>query len=490
MYEAKYQKYIMHNTTRFAEAEEIKKCCLSVDNGSAAGIPLYYDFKNLYVDNEDNHSIIIGPTGCKKSRITVFSTVASIIKAGESAIINDPKGEIYRNTAGIAKEKDFNVFVLNFRKPSESHFWNPLRQARNFFDKGMDDEGYQCLADFAELVIEPAIKNDKDKYWESSTKSFLIALLLVLNDSVSEDYFNLTNLLSFSYEENQGTLKGMLADMDQTSVAAYGMHTVLDLKAENTKSCIYGTLQAVISSFVNNKGLLRMLSDSSFDIESIGKKQTIIYIIYPDEKKSLNFLVNLFLTQCYETLVAIAASEENDRLPIRVNFVLDEFSNLTPVSNFDNRISEARSKNIRYFLVVQSYGQLKDKYNECAETILSNCNNWICFSSKETDFLDKLSRICGKEIDYNGIEHDLLPASSMQYFHKGKEGAEVLIIKQGQFPFVTELPDYEYTSLFKNYVKKEVPIIKSISNAKFVSFTEWIAKVNNDEFKFPYPKNS
>lgn len=276
--------------------------------------------------------------------------------------------------------------------------------------------------------------------------------------------------------------------MEQTSVAAYGMHTVLDLKAETTKSCIYGTLHAVIASFVNNKGLLKMLSDNSFDLESIGKKQTVIYIIYPDEKKSLNFLVNLFFTQCYETLAAVAATCKNDRLPVRVNFVLDEFSNLAHVSNFDNRISEARSKNIRYFLIIQSFGQLKDKYHDCAETILSNCSNWICFSSKETDFLDKLSRICGKEVDYNGIEHDLLPASDMQYFRKSKEGAEVLIIKQGQFPFVTELPDYEYTELYKNYVRKKLPNIKSESNAKFISFDQWVEKVNDGEFNFPYPK--
>lgn len=105
-----------------------------------------------------------------------------------------------------------------------------------------------------------------------------------------------------------------------------------------------------------------MLSDSSFEIENIGKKPTLVYVVYPDEKNSLNFLVNLFFTQCYETLVSYAHGCSGDKLPVRVNFIIDEFSNLTKIDNFSNRISEARSKNIRYFLFLQSYGQLKQKY--------------------------------------------------------------------------------------------------------------------------------
>lgn len=489
MYEAKYQRYITQNVVRFAEDEEVQACCKPLaQNGPYAGVPLSYDGDTVFVDNEDNHTMVIGPTGCKKSRTTVFTTVASIIEAGESAVVNDPKGEIYRHTAAKAEEKGAKVYVLNFRKPSTSHFWNPLSQAYKFDECGMEDESMQCVNDFVECVIKPAIEKTHDNYWEKTSQSFLTALVLILMKSATIKHFNLTNLLPFCYEENKSFLKTLLENMDPTSTAAFGLHSVLDLEADKTRSCVYSTLQSVISVFVENKSLLYMLSDDSFNIEDLGKRQTLIYIIYPDEKDNLNFLVNLFLTQCYETLVASAAMERFDKLQVRVNFVLDEFSNLTPISKFDNRISEARSKNIRYFLFVQSYGQLKDKYKECADTILSNCNNWICFSSKEVDFLRKLSEICGKEIDYNGVRQDLIPASSMQYFQKKQESVEVLIIKQGLYPYVTKLPDFSTISLFKEYQMAQIPRSKSFSKAVFITFSTWKEKVLREEFTFPYRK--
>ena len=490
MYEAKFQKYLTKNVARFAEPEEICESLVPFKNEYgvfAAGVPLFYKDKTLYVDNSDAHTMVIGPTGCKKSRVTVFSTVSSAIEAGESAIINDPKGEIFRKTAARAKEKGMDVYLLNFRNPSKSFYWNPLRQALKFSLSGNEDESLQCINDFAHTVVAPAIEKTNDRYWGDTSEAFLSALALVLMESTSEEYFNLTNLIQLCYEENYSKLKTLLSRMDQTSVAAFGLHTVLDLQAEKTKSCIYSTLLSVLSPFVKNKNLLRMLSDSSFEIEDICKKPTLVYIIYPDEKNSLNFLVNLFLTQCYETFVSYAHRCVGDRLPVRVNFILDEFSNLTKIDNFSNRISEARSKNIRYFLFIQSFGQLKQKYGDNAEAIISNCNNWICFSSKEMEFLEKISKICGQELDYNGIEHSLVSPFQMQYLRKCNEFSEVLVIKQGIHPYVAELPDFDYVDNFRDYKEMNLLDIDVYSKARFFSFDEWRMGIRTGEFRYPFP---
>lgn len=195
---------------------------------------------------------------------------------------------------------------------------------------------------------------------------------------------------------------------------------------------------------------------------------------------------NLLDTQCYETLIAYAAGYPNDKLPIRLNFVIDEFSNLMPLSNFDNRISESRSKNIRYFLFIQSYGQLKQKYGEYADTIISNCNNWICFASKDMEFLKKVSDICGREVDYNGIEHDLISPFEMQHLIKKDESVEVLILKQGLHPYITELPDFSCVNVFGDYKYSSLDTIDDDSNGKYFSFGEWISEMINGKFSFPY----
>lgn len=256
MYEAKYQKYITKNIARFAEPEEVCETLVPLKNAEdvfSAGVPLYYEDKRIYVDNSDGHTLVIGPTGCKKSRITVFSTVASVIEAGESAIINDPKGEIFRKTAARAKEKGMDVYLLNFRNPSRSHYWNPLRQAFAFSSSGNEDEALQCINDFAHTVVAPAIEKTNDRYWGDTSEAFLCALALVLMNSTSTEYFNLTNLIPLCYEENFSKLRNFLSNMDPTSVAAFGLHAVLDLQAEKTKSCIYSTLLSVLSPFMKNK---------------------------------------------------------------------------------------------------------------------------------------------------------------------------------------------------------------------------------------------
>lgn len=490
MYKAKYQKYITKSVARFAEADEIKSATRPAFDSwqRCAGVPLYYEGDTLYVDNEDNHTLVVGPTGCKKTRVIVNSTLASIIESGESAVINDPKGELYRRTAERARSRGADVVLLNFRKPNASHGWNPLAQAKRFQQTGKNDLALQCINDFAETVVAPSLERTADTYWAESSKSFLVALMLMLLDSVPIEYFNIKTLLPFCYERAQSVLKQVVNKMDQTSTAVFGLRTVIDLSAEKTKSCIYSMLLSILRPFVQNKNLVDMLCCDDINIENIGKKQTLVYIVYPDEKDNLNFLVNLFVTQCYETLLGLAAESAANRLPVRVNFILDEFSNLTPISNFANRISEARSKNIRYFLLIQSYGQLKQKYKDCAETIISNCNNWICFGSKEMEFLDKVSKICGTEIDYNGREQALLSAHKMQYLQKEQKASEVLIIKQGHYPFVTKLPDFAYLAIADKYTEIEETAVEYNRRICCVTPDIWLSKVNDHSFRLPYPE--
>ena len=492
MYEAKYSKYVTKSHSRFAEPAEITASLKKVTKHSQAhaGTPLFYNNGTLYVDDSDAHTITIGPTGCKKSRIVGMLTVESIISAGESCVINDPKGEFYNKTSGLARKKGADVFVLNYRKPSVSYGWNPLAQAQKYYYAGDYDASYQCVNDFASSVVSPIIEKTVDRYWGDTTLGFLIALILILMASVPTEYFNIQNLNQLCFEKNSMTLRKMLQYMDQNTPAAYGLHTVLDLEAEKTKSCIYSTLLSAMAPFSQNEGLMRMISENDIRIEQLAEKQTVIYVIYPDEKESLNFLVNAFFTQCYETLITKSSENANSSLPLRVNFILDEFSNLPAIANFDNRISEARSHNIRYFLFIQSFGQLQSKYKEHAETILSNCNNWICFSSKEIGFLKKISEICGTEVDYNGNEHNLISACEMQHLRKYDDGAEVVIIKAGEYPFVTKLPDYAYITVFPKTASEPMNSTHHKMSYKTLTFDQWVEKINNETFKFPFSETT
>lgn len=491
MYESKYSKYITKSKTRFAEPEEIKGCCEPIGKklkSNACGVPLYYEDGLLYVDNSDVHYMIKGSTGCKKTRVQVFNIVNSIIKANENAVINDPKGEIYRKTASYAKERGYKVLTLNLRDMTKSNGWNPLSLPYKLNMDNNIPESEQALDDLTEAIIGPALKNTVDRYWADSSGLVFYSSSKLLMDSVPKNHFNISNVIQLTHESNADTLRKILKSMDQTTNVATSMHGYLDLVAEKTSSCIYSTMKACLKPFIQNQFLLELLCRDEIDFKDLTdpKEKTIIYIIYPDEKTSLCFLVNLFLTQCYQVLITDSSKFIDGRLPKRVNFVLDEFSNLPAVENFDNRISEARGHNIRYILITQSFSQLKNKYKEHADTITANCE-WVVFPSKELDLLEKVSKMCGTVFDYRGCEKRLIDVSDIQHMKKYPDGAEVLIIKNGQYPFVAKIPDYEYIDIFDKYPDACFDEITSTDSPVYISFEDWVEGIG-ETYNFPFPK--
>ena len=494
MYEAKYKRFITKSETRFAELDEVMACgtkCKETKGVIGSGVPLCYDEDGIgYVDNEDNHTIVIGPSGCKKTRTAIIPTINSIINSGESAIISDPKGELYANTALNAEIKGANVQVLNFR-----HFncdsWNPLKPIMDYYKDGNTRLAYQLINDFVEQIISPCLDKTNDRYWIDEAKMLLNAVILILLDSSKNcpELFNIGVITQLASEKNVEHFKGLHSIMREDCIASMCLNSVIYMP-EKTRACIFGTLQSCLEPFTKNEELLAMLSKSTVDITKLVETQTIVYLIYPDEKSTYNSLINAFLTQTYEQLVEQASISGDDRLERRLNYVLDEFSNLPKIENFENRISESRSKNIRYVLCLQSLNQLEAKYGENAETIISNCNNWLCYSSKEMDFLNRIAELCGKEVDYNGKEHYLLNPFEMQHLKKSKKTVQVVLLKQGLYPFVSELIDFEYLPDYRRAKKVLKPT--AVSDGKRINFTAgiWFELVFNHCLPMPFAEKN
>lgn len=483
MFESKYSRYVNDNTTRFAEENEIIEKLVSSEKGS--GIPLYAKKKTVYVDPMDNHSISIGPTSCGKSRAVCKILIKSIITNKESAVINDPKGELYRTTANAAKQTH-NIEVLNIRSPELSDQWNPLYLIYQYYVNGQTSKAQQAIDEFSiELMSKTANKNDR--YWDMVASTYIAKVIeLCLIFSKEPSHFTLENILPLCNENAEDTIKRLMGCVPDLSEAmTSGLNAVLDLCAERTKSCIYGVIHTGLDGLIKSESVINLFNSNEIDFYDLAKKPTLIYVIYPDEKQSMNNIVNSFLTQAYTALLDICNECKDDKLPIRVNFIYDEFSNLTPVQSFDNRISESRSKNIRYHIFCQSLNQLSEKYGDkIAETILSNCTNWICFSSKEIKFLDTISKLCGNVVDYNGREKPLISSSELQYLIKGNKGVEVLILRQGVRPYVVTLPYYDYLYPSENYIV-EYKKRSHLNSGSKLNARDWIrlAKEHYDNYQ-------
>ena len=449
----KYAKYVNSNQeTRWATLDEIRNSGvyvdLEADTYPVAGLPLLSDTHEAYVDGDDTHTLIFGSTGSKKTRLLCMPLINMMTKAGESFIVTDPKGELYERTSGIAKKNDYRIVVLNFRDIGKGDMWNPLAIPYALYHEGKEDAAMAMLNDFVATIAEPQFQATNDVFWPNMASALALANLLLLMECADPKQATVSNLAHLCTMGEMDSLQSLSSMIPETHIAGLNYRTVLSVPHDTLRS-IYATLYGMIRIFNIQRDLTQMLSGNTVDIKMFGREKTAVYIIVPDEKTTYHFLVTTFLKQVYEVLISEAQKEKRRALPIRVNFVLDEFCNIPRVPDMPSMISAARSRNMRYFLVVQSMHQLIGKYGEDADTIKGNCDNWVFLTSKELRLLEEISNLCGTLYTADGLARRLISVSELQRLDKSK--GEALIMHARQYPIITELPDIDAYTVFKGY---------------------------------------
>ena len=415
---------------------------------NAAGIPLINDGKNIWVDNGQYHNLVIGSTGSGKTQTIVKPMVNLLAKKGESMIITDPKGEIYKYSAGYLKEKGYRIIVLNFREPQRGNSWNPLSLPNQYYRAGNQDKAIELLNDVAlNILYDPSNKNESD-FWEKSAADYFSGLALGLFQDAKEEEVNLNsiNVMSTVGEERYATsnyIKEYFGMKGEKSNAY--MFASSTINAPNdTKGGLLATFRQKIRNFSTGESLSEMLSYSDFNMKDIGNGKTAVFMIIHDEKKTYHPLMTIFIKQCYETLIDVA-QENGGKLPVRTNFILDEFANMPPLKDVDAMVSAARSRDIRFTFIIQNFAQLNDVYGDnVAEIIKGNCGNLVYLISTEMKALEEISKMCGEvkvtdEKDKNATR----PLITITDLQKMKL-FEAIIIRLRTSPFRTKLePDFK-----------------------------------------------
>ena len=391
--------------SRWAKEKEIKEAAdvkhvKAIDQHvDGAGVPLINNGTDIWVDDGEYHTMIIGSTGSGKTVCLVKPMVNLLAKKGESMIINDPKGELYKYCGDYLKSQDYNIVVLNFREPDRGNAWNPLTMPYYYFKTGNVDKSIELLEDIANnILVDP--KNKDSAFWEKSGADYFSALALGLFRDGKENEINLNsiNLMSSVGEERMGvnTYIKEYFNLKGESSPEYIFGSTTFNAPNDTKGGILSTFRQKIRIFASREKLSEMLSYSDFDMRSIGEKKTAVFLIIHDEKTTYHSLLTVFLKQCYETLIEVAQSN-GGKLSYRTNFILDEFSNMPPLSDVDSMVSAARSRDIRFTFIIQNFAQLNDVYGkEVAETLKGNCGNLIYLISTEMAALEEISKMCGE----------------------------------------------------------------------------------------------
>ncbi len=438
------------NYARWSTDEEMKESLTPIIMGhkgyETSGIPLLCSGGITYVDSSDSHSLIIGASGSKKSRLFMMPSILTLCKAGESIVVTDPKAELYERTSGILKSEGYKVYCINFRDDVRQNSWNPLEIPRQFFSLGKFDLSVGLLNDFAHISV-PKSSDRADPFWNDSARSAFMGMLLVLMMlAESKEEVNIRSLLRlrttlFKFRQNHKIknidyLSKIMELIDDECLAGFYLSGV-HIAPEKTFQSILLTLDTHLMKFVIRPEITDMLCHNDFEFCELGEKKVAIFVVMPDEKETYHGLVSVFIQQCYQALIFEAQKKDDKALGNRVNFLLDEFSSLPKIKEFPSMIAAARSRNIRFSIVVQSEKQLYSKYESDAETIEGNCNNWIYLYSKEIHTLEKISTLCGTQKSGK----PLITVSRLQRLNKSE--GEVLVFHDRQYPYISHLDDID-----------------------------------------------
>jgi type IV secretion system protein VirD4 len=440
----------------------LKKINTTAPTYEHAGIPLITEKKYAWVDDSEAHSLIIGSTGSGKTTRVVEPLISILAKKGESMIITDPKGELYEQHANMLINKGYNVLILNLRDPEKGNAWNPLMLPYELYKEG-SDKANELLNDLAINLLYDEKGQATDPFWEKTSADYFTGLALGLFEDAKKEEINLNSisLMSTVGEEKYGGstyIKQYFMDKDPSKPVYINAASTINAP-DTTRDSILSVFRQKIKIFAITEHLSEMLSYSDFDMKDIGKQKTAVFIIIQDEKKTYHALATVFVKQCYETLIDVA-HENNGKLPIRTNFILDEFANMPPLKDVTTMITAARSRKIRFNLMIQNYSQLNQVYGkENAETIKGNCANVIYLITKELAALEELSKLCGeKEVKDKEGKSKAVPLITISDLQRLKMG-NAIIIKDRVYPYKTKLlPMWEFDFGEPKSVKPTYPI--------------------------------
>ena len=447
-YEAVYAGYVYEKpTTHWTSTEEVKKRLTKVNLSDlseleAGGIPIIFDDQDIYIDAGDNHTVLLACSGMKKSICGFMPLIRILAAANENMVITDPKGELYDREAGFLKSQGYNVRCLDFRTMDKDCF-NVLRYAATVYRSGDKDKGLSLLSDIVNALAEDQRHRAKDPFWPDTGALWLNGTGAIMMDAYPKiEQVNVLNWSDFNVRGSASIVEDhLLSTMPDNTVKA-ALKQCLS-SAENTFKSILITASSFLMMFNQNPKLASMLSHSTFTLEDIIKPKTVLFLVTDDTTSTADPILGMIISQIQSFLVDKAYHSKNGKLDVRMNFVLDEFASI-PIPNMDKALATHRSRNIRYYLCVQSLALLKGRY-ENPEKLLSNCASTLYLGSTEHELLRELEVKLGTTcITPDGKEKPLCSQAELMTLERSWSRKEAIYMNLAEgIRYCTMLPSIE-----------------------------------------------
>lgn len=373
---------------------------LSIDGGIAVSYERSKFKESVACITDDVHILIIGATRSGKTRCLVIQSICALALAGEGMVVNDPKGESYHYTHSFLESMGYTVQVVDFNNLKKSCRYNPLQMIIDAVNENRIDDAQTYAWDFVTFLVE---KNEhSEPIWSNGEMSVIAAAVMcvVYDNRDRPEYQNLTNVYNFIANMCKTVNKVLPIDayMDKLpdSHPAKKLMAIAKLAPDKMGGSFYTAALTTLRLFITND-IYSMTRESEFSLADVGTKlKQALFFILPDQKTTYYPIVTLLVSQQYELLVTYAKKCGN-RLPHRVNYILDEFGNFAAIDKFQTKMTVAGGYGVRWNLFIQDFNQLIDVYGqEVAKIIQGNCHYWIYLHSQDNSTNEEISKNMGK----------------------------------------------------------------------------------------------
>ena len=248
-----------------------------------------------------------------------------------------------------------------------------------------------------------------------------------------------------------------------------------------TLASVVSTAISRMLSFIDSEMEQLLCFNDGIDIEHFVQGKTAIFFVFDESSNTKNFIANLLLRQTYNELLKASEYYNQNHLPHRIQYFLDEFGTYTAINGVDQFFSAGRSRNIIFNPFLQTCAQLDNKYNhDTAKTIRANCQNIMFgFQSPLSDDADYFSKVLNNQTvmtgsvslkngtaqstnqtTYTMVRKPLMPPDEIRRMKKG----DWVLMRTGMHPIKLHLPKCEDLGIEIDY---EHPYkIKSKTNRK------------------------
>lgn len=387
----------------------------------------------IYLNNDDEHMVLVAPSGQGKTRRNILQMLATLGYSGESVIAFDPKGELFGSTFEFFKDQGYEINRIDFNNPANGSLYNPLdlaidnyteareitEQIRVYEAKGRftRDDSIQyhkliskrkgCYArarSEVKRVVDLIMRRDRASegnaaFWIDGAEAELSKCLNFtaswdkIPDSLRTIQTALRLLVDYNVpyplfednptrEESFFPLDEMIVQLPEDHPAREAMQQNQTATDMQKKSFITSAVQ-YLKNFASYEFSV-MMRGTDHKIKTLCDSKTVTFIIVPENKTMYKVFAQLYFDQVYAILTDESIKHGNC-LPRRMNIIAEELGQLPKIEDFDQKLSISRGRGMRWIMVLQDLSQLENSYEKktMANIILNNCKYHVLLGTDD-----------------------------------------------------------------------------------------------------------